>query len=269
MKISLSRKGFDSEFGRHPSPILPDGRMISLPIPNDKESLSYSNLKLEDNKTYYDLMKELGISKKDARCHLDPDIRIDVLKRDDEWAQTLGHIGSSQAHLENQGVKEGDVFLFFGWFRKTIYSNGKLLFNPKEKRGIHVIFGYLQIGKKINANLIFKPPKWMKYHPHMIDERRKIPTNMLYVARKTLSWNSNIPGAGVFKFDRSLVLTKEGQTRSHWGLPSLFRNAKISYHNASCWKDGYFSSRGRGQEFVIDDGKVETWAKNLIETNFN
>ena len=42
MKLIFSRKGFDSSAGGIPSPILPDGRMISLPIPAnpyDKKTL--------------------------------------------------------------------------------------------------------------------------------------------------------------------------------------------------------------------------------------
>jgi len=33
MKFILSRKGFDSKSGGYPSPIFPDGSLISLPIP--------------------------------------------------------------------------------------------------------------------------------------------------------------------------------------------------------------------------------------------
>ncbi|RIE11762.1 hypothetical protein SMC3_08215 [Candidatus Cryosericum hinesii] len=33
MRVILSRKGFDSGYGGWASPILPDGRMLSLPIP--------------------------------------------------------------------------------------------------------------------------------------------------------------------------------------------------------------------------------------------
>ena len=35
MKVILSRKGFDSSNGGCPSPILPDGTLLSLPIPTD------------------------------------------------------------------------------------------------------------------------------------------------------------------------------------------------------------------------------------------
>ena len=34
MKIVLGRKGFDSGWGGNPSPILPEGRLVSLPIPD-------------------------------------------------------------------------------------------------------------------------------------------------------------------------------------------------------------------------------------------
>jgi hypothetical protein len=34
MKVILSRKGFDSGYGGIPSPVLPDGTMLSLPIPS-------------------------------------------------------------------------------------------------------------------------------------------------------------------------------------------------------------------------------------------
>ena len=43
MKIILSRKGFDTTSGGCPSPILPDGTLLSLPIP-DEEDIKYSDL---------------------------------------------------------------------------------------------------------------------------------------------------------------------------------------------------------------------------------
>ena len=57
MKVILSRKGFDSVYGGYPSPILPGGEMVSLPIPLE-DSIRYSDLKIGDL-TYYDLMKDL------------------------------------------------------------------------------------------------------------------------------------------------------------------------------------------------------------------
>jgi len=40
----------------------------------------------------------------------------------------FGQINAAQSHLENNNVKEGDLFLFFGWFRKQdIIKEGYLL----------------------------------------------------------------------------------------------------------------------------------------------
>ena len=44
MKIILSRKGFDSSNGGISSPILPDGTLLSLPIPGKFDNLSFDDL---------------------------------------------------------------------------------------------------------------------------------------------------------------------------------------------------------------------------------
>lgn len=43
MKVILSRKGFDSSNGGCPSPIMPDGTLLSMPIPSDDKD-SYDDL---------------------------------------------------------------------------------------------------------------------------------------------------------------------------------------------------------------------------------
>ena len=85
MKIIFSRKGFDTVYGGYPSPILQDGRMISLPIPSNEEiPIRYSKLEIDKKLTYYDIMKDLNpyiksnnewykLTEK-SECHLDPDI---------------------------------------------------------------------------------------------------------------------------------------------------------------------------------------------------
>ena len=44
MKIILSRKGFDSGNGGQPSPILPDGTLLSMPIPSNDSDNTYSTI---------------------------------------------------------------------------------------------------------------------------------------------------------------------------------------------------------------------------------
>ena len=113
----------------------------------------------------------------------------------------------------------------------------------------------------------------MNYHPHVsLESRRKDDKNAIYVSREKASWNPNIPGAGSFNFHKELVLTKEGCTKSQWNLDSdIFKGLEISFHTSnncikSPWRDGYFKSADKGQEFVIEENKkVEEWAKRIIE----
>ncbi|MCK9424361.1 MAG: hypothetical protein M0Q38_17390 [Bacteroidales bacterium] len=275
MKVIFSRKGFDSQFGGFPSPILPDGRLVSLPIPNQKDDVSYSDLLLSDRENYYDLMMSLkGKFKyhktwfdlnKNSKCHLDPDLFHDVVPRKKGWKPIFGQIDAAQTHLENEGVKEGDIFLFFGTFRHTEYQDGHLWFirsdTPK-----HIIFGYLQIEEILKVNKKQKCPVWMESHPHASTQRREAKNNAIYISRDSLTWNSKLKGAGTFMFDERLVLTKDGFSKSRWELSDIFRQVPISCHSAKNWKpEGYFQTNGIGQEFVVHtDKQVEKWVKDLI-----
>ncbi len=273
MKVILSRKGFDSENGGYPSPILPNGQMISLPIPDQMDDIRYSDVKVGDL-TYCDLMKGLNHSIKsgnkrldigeDTRCHLDPDIYKRAIGREPNWRPLFGQVDAAQGHLRKQNVGEDDLFLFFGWFRKTKYDDGKLVFDPTE-RDLHSFLGYLQIGEIKKIDQGFDVPKWMIRHPHTNDKRKNNKTNTIYIARDNLSWNKSLPGAGRFIFNGKLVLTKKGLCKSKWDLPDCFKEAEISYHKTP-WKDGYFQSADKGQEFVIKDNeRIEEWARNIIE----
>lgn len=265
MKVILSRKGFDSQYGGFPSPILPDERMISLPIPSENDCFHYQDLKLDD-KTYFDLMKELGIKENilNATCHVDPDICKGILDRNKDWKHLFGQRGAAQGHLDKQNIQEGDIFLFFGTFQKTKGDGGKIKFDSDDQPK-HIIFGYLQIDKIIkNKN---EAEDWIKYHSHYEHKGDWNKNNAIYVAKKSLAWNSKIPGAGVFRYDKNLVLSAEGHKKSIWNLPIL-KGKKISYHNKNSWKNGLFQSAGRGQEFVIQDyPEVEKWTKGLIENS--
>ena len=58
MKIILSRKGFDSSNGRIPSPILPDGTLLSLPIPGKFDNLSFDDLNY-NGVSFSNILKQL------------------------------------------------------------------------------------------------------------------------------------------------------------------------------------------------------------------
>lgn len=292
MKVIFSRKGFDSSNGGYPSPILPDLRLVSLPIPWETDEHKYSDLHLDSSRTYYDLMSgletKIKLRKKwielteNTKCHLDPDINLGTIKDRNSagWTPCFGQINGAKTHLANQGVEEGDLFLFFGWFKQTKSGKDERIVFDKDAPYLHVIFGYLQIRGVINnekiPNLIKRYPS-LKNHPHVAsEESRRNYTNTIYVAQEKLTWNDDISGAGIFKFNKKplkeygLVLTKEKCSRSKWCLPPFFENVKISYHSRDSWRkrEGYFQSAPIGQEFVVEDNpSVKEWAKRLIEEN--
>ena len=265
MKIILSRKGFDSSAGGYPSPVLPDNNLVSFPIPDESDDMFYNQLYYKGS-TYLEIMNELGINvfNENSKCHLDPDIYNGITNRADNWRGAFGQIRAAQTHLENKRVNEGDIFLFFGWFRKTVRINNRLTYIGPD---MHAIFGYLQIGSIIktfdnNINI----PNWLLGHPHYINmKRRNYPNNTIYIASDNLSLNPVLPGYGFFKLNNSLILTCEGKSKSRWDLPNIFRNVNISYHTSKSWKEGYFQSTDRGQEFVINaTDEIVDWVRNII-----
>lgn len=272
MKLILSRKGFDSSYGGYPSPVLPDGRMISLPIPFSESELSYKNIRYDGKKTYADLMEKIfgktanikwkekeKVYKREidkAFCHLDPDLNEKALRnRNKNWRPLFGQVGIASSHLSKKRVKKDDLFLFFGWFQKT-KGNGKLLQFDKTEYpdGFHAIYGYLKIGEIVGKKDELKT--WMKYHPHA--KWWDVKGNTIYVAAK----------GGTFAFQDDLILTKKGETcRTHWNLRrDVFKDVNMSYNNKNSWKENYFLAARRGQEFVVEENaKVTEWAEKLIK----
>ena len=273
MKIILSRKGFDSSSGGYPSPIT-DGKMLSLPIPRVEDKLRYSEIHAPNGKSYAEIMMELGADNRitGKGAHLDPDLVAG-------WRPAFGHTQGKQAtsHLENQDVKAGDLFLFFGWFQQTKQVNGLLCYQHDISGfddGFHAIFGYLEIDEKIYVNEDTELPRWLCDHPHAIPCRRRGRGSVIYIAKQELSFDPSFPGGGAFQFDEKKILTKKGHSRTCWNLNrDIFQQATISYHSEESWKDdGCFKSADRGQEFVIakkdssyaDSGVIQ-WASNLIK----
>lgn len=265
MKIILSRKGFDSSYGSQPSPILPDGTLLSLPIPSKEDSIKYTEL-IYENKSYYDIIRELNKNtkiKSNYTCHLDPDIYPSVIKRSEKWKGLFGQSRSAQGHLHNKNVTIGDIFLFFGWFKEAILVNDILQYK-QEAPDIHVIYGYLQIGKVYSSQHL---PEEIKYHPHANKYGKT--NNCIYEATDKLTINEKMRGFGALKYDKHLVLTKSGETRSHWNLPEFFRNVDITYHTKTSFKNEYFASAKKGQEFIIDaNAEIREWAKNILAVGY-
>ena len=267
MRLILSRKGFDSAAGKVPSPILEDGRLVSLPIPDRESTVRYDEIDSPagDLGTVVPRLTR-DRSRADHRAHLDPDLVRASRPRQRGWQPCFGQAGAAQSALAREGVDVGDLFLFFGWFRQVEETADGFRYVPRSP-DLHVIFGWLQIGKVID--LAAEPaPAWAAEHPHCGDLQRKNDT--LYVASKHLSIGesagrqpSAIRGGGAFRtLDPALTLTApEEKRRSHWDLPGWFypsdERPPLGYHSdLSRWtrrgdRVG-LTSAARGQEFVLD-----------------
>lgn len=266
MKIIFSRKGFDSGTGKVPSPIFPDGSLVSLPIPDKNSGIEYGHIKTPNGIEMGSLVEKLtkGRIPQHYKAHLDPDLYRGSLKRERDWSPIFGQTGQAQGHLANNGIGVGDLFIFFGKFQRVVITNHEIRYE-NGSMPVHVIFGWLQVGRIIDVNREPKSvPKWAMYHPHLARDMKK---NTLYIAAKNLSIGNKMtvdrPGAGIFrKFSPALQLTDpELKKCSIWKLPKWFhpagRESALTFHSDMArWekKKGYTLLRtvGRGQEFILD-----------------
>ena len=284
MKIVLSRKGFDSSTGGVPSPILPDGRLIPLPIPDRNSNVRYGQIEYGDveiGKLVHSLTR--GRIRSSSRVHLDPDlVSIKKYSRDGLRA-CFGQCGSAASHLLNQGVGKGDLFLFFGWFREVWgnprHSHSHRFSYKPGAPDLHVIFGWLLIDQVICPSGPI--PGSIRDHPHCTGPR---PTpNRLYLASNNEGLSlggKEIPSAGMLPFARRpQILTANGSRRSLWNLPSWCfpreGNIPFSYHSdLRRWKrvgqEVRLSSVARGQEFVLDTKlfpEARDWSSGVLEVD--
>jgi hypothetical protein len=290
MHIIFSRKGFDSGTGCIPNPIMPDGTMISLPIPDRHGTVTYNDLTVAGHnlgKLVTDLKgKRINSSKTKVsltgtdRAHLDPDLSRDICTRKSDWKAAFGQCGSAAGVLHNNNVGIGDLFLFFGWFRQCEVAGGIYRYVPGAL-DIHALFGYLRIGSiiQIEKDPI---PDWAQEHPHLHGKRQG--KNVLYVAADSLGLPGieHLPGAGTFRhFNQALQLTAPGQNRSifmefnesttpgqnrsiwrvpRWMYPDGEKPPLSAHKKMSRWKQAsddsgafcYLESVAKGQEFVLD-----------------
>lgn len=263
MKIIFSRKGFDSAAGGVASPILPDGTMMSLPIPDRSSTIRYSDITLAGH-SLGGVVESLTRGKKKTYfgAHLDPDLVADAYPRSDGWRPIFGQAGGEQSVLEREGVGPGDLFLFFGWFRDAELRGDSVQFR-RGAEDLHVLWGWMQIGEVLQVGTA-PLPEWASYHPHVAAAEGRI-NNTLYVASERLTLSgvrAAVPGAGTFrKFAPALRLTSAGATRSVWDLPAWFEpvggRPPLGYHaNPDRWTPHgdrvHLQTVGRGQEFVFD-----------------
>ncbi len=278
MKIILSRKGLDSENGGYPSPIMPDGRMMPLPIPSCGEHSNFSEI-CSASGVPADLLSQLSRGRFNPRrqAHLDPDLRRNTVPRRRGWRALYGAgEGGGATVLRNKEVGRGDLFLFFGWFRQTMHVDGCVRY-MQGAPDIHALFGWMHVDRVVDASKgCPEDMPWGTYFSHFVWR-----SGTVFVASKkcTLAGASSTTlGAGTFTMFRDgLQLTAPKHTRSVWTLPKWFWPGKdkpaLGYHeNRKRWqrKGGrvILQSAARGQEFVLDTAHypaAEEWARNLIE----
>ncbi len=288
MKIIFSRKGFDWDAGRVPSPIFHDQRFCSLPIP-----YRWSKYRFEDvafgRENLGTIVRDLTRGRLTGRhrTHVDPDLRRDALPRHRGWLPAFGPGGRAQTHLANSGVGVDDIFLFFGWFREVEKETGRYQYVGKAPN-IHVLFGWLQIGRVYREfPRDSKLPSWANPHAEVSDREEwrdaewYYDNSAVYVANSQLDipgLRKNLPGGGVFeKYDDRLRLTEPGRSRCNWRLPGWMYPSRgrrpLTYHeDRSRWgKDRVgrtlLRTVARGQEFVLhtqDYPEAKRWLANLF-----
>ncbi len=265
MKLILSRKGFDASNGGCASPIFEDGTLCPLPIPDAASPISYGDIRDRLGKSIARVVEQLTRGRIGAadRAHLDPDLRREALLRRRGWRPIFGQAGAAAAHLARHHVGAGDLFLFFGWFRRAEESVRGVNF-VSGAPDLHVIYGWMQVGEVVEVSHDTARTKpWAAYHPHLSDTAR-YKRNTIFVASSKLdSLGLVLPGAGAFShFRPELCLTANdpGGGRSLWKLPRWFypngRAALSRHSDRKRWRRRGDALRLRtvpiGQEFVLD-----------------
>jgi hypothetical protein len=282
LKLVLSRKGFDSASGGIPSPILPDGALLSLPIPSRPAARGaatrFRDVRLR-GVPLGELVADLsgGRLRGDEAIHLDPDLVAAALPRAPGWRPLLGQVGAAQSHLAAHGVGRGDLFLFYGWFRAVERAAERWRY-ARGAPDLHLIFGWLEVDAvhRVDAGLGRRLP-WAAYHPHL--HGRWPGNNTLYAAAdgSARPRSAAALGAGTFsRFRPALQLTSPGAPRSRWRLPRWAHpgegRAPLSFHaDPRRWSlapEGVLlASARRGQEFVLDLAaypEAAGWLRELL-----
>jgi hypothetical protein len=197
MKIIFSRKGWDSSAGGKPSPIFsasgfPSGNGFSIPIPDyPPNPILYRHLTPSAlaGSPYVSIGAFLGSYapsfSSTQPAHLDPDLEQIEYHRSSGWTPCFGQENGAASHLTSQGVRKGDLFIFYGWFDDV---NMTTLRRSHSDR--FCVFGYLQIDDIFLDPTPATTPSWLHYHPH-ITHRASYSNNRIYVASSSLTFPSH------------------------------------------------------------------------------
>ena len=286
-RIILSRKGFDSGAGgkakdgkelKVKDSILVGEDLISFPIPEESD-VRYRDLFYGDD-NYEKILCDLGYVFDNAyeTCHLDPDIEYRKKEKTKNWKKIFGQTGSAAGYLCKSDIKVsvGDIFLFFGRFRRAEKKNGKYNFIENESK--QIIWGYLQVGKILIGDEIVKNETDYSWHPHTKERYTKAKNcknNTLFIAKDFLELEgveqNKYPGASVLKYSPKRVLTKKSEKTlmSVWEYKDFYDDKNIvrtKRKNAIVDQSGV-QYKGQWQEIILkDDYKNEQlkWLKKVL-----
>lgn len=297
-KVILSRKGFDSKAGGDYSPFDPQtGKYIVLPIPvDDKEgeicnSLKYEDIRIQSNylsgysetnlKSLMEAMRKKATikGKEYEYAHFDPWLGPCPWLAEDSNHPigAFGQVDRVQAHLQNQHVGEGSLFLFFSRF-KPIDKNRENKIVPDISRenldeGLYFIYGWLKVKEVIQKYDDIRDPSLLSRHPHATTRyfekyAKNKGKNTLYTADKFLfNDGSNFLGCGYFpRLNKDLLLTASAQELkkwipSRWSLPGFFYKKCPSVLKGREWvrddSSGSYlvETSGQWQEAVFDESE--------------
>lgn len=280
-RLVFSRKGFDSANGGVPSPILTDGRLVSLPIPEPSSwsgaGTAYEDIRTLDGRTLSDVMADVGVRLPGGVvAHLDPDLVAASRPRLPGWRPVFGTDDTSQSasHLASR-LQTGDLILFYGWFAPAQDRRGQSRAQVAAS-SVHVIFGYLEVDELIRVPdraASESLPEWMQEHPHVRDPNRT--GNLLVLSRGESTIVPGAPGAGAFPYlHEALVLTEAGAVWYHWRLPREFapggQLVPFTYRsNPKLWSVDasgvHINTGGIGQEYVVDcTHDLADWARGVV-----
>lgn len=213
------------------------------------------------NGPYASLVHDLTHGRVTAQswCHLDPDINPNSLPRRTGWRGALGQVSTAQAHLANQNIQVGDLFIFWGLFRPVKFVDRWQFIGKPE----HRIWGWLQVAEIIelgpDGSHAIKNRPWLSDHPHTRPGWSA--PNVLYLASEQLDLESrslSLPGSGVL--EAGYLLSAVGETTSTWRAPDWLNPQRggsgMTYHPPDRWnRNGTVRSAARGQEFVAEPSK--------------
>ena len=268
MKIILSRKGFDSSNGGCASPIMPDGTLLSMPIPSDDNNdVFYSDIEW-NKKSYLDILQQLNPKRNYTKCHLDPDLRNNRINPPSEWRAAFGQMGAAQGLLSNVGVEVGDIFLFFGWFRGIEETEKGYIYSRRNPENFYhgndlqIIFGYMQVGEIITDQELIKKFYW---HPHSSAAHTEGKNNTIYLPSEKLSLNPSMKGYGTLDYREDRVLTMKDKGRATWNEYGFLMPEHVYGNKKNSAKDKGLYYSGIWQELVVYEsfGLID-WVKNLI-----